>query len=568
MTTPNDDEGPRKAHAEACAGCGVALSASQRYCLECGARRGPLPPLVAKRIDALRKRRRPRPDAAVTGAPPVAPAESAAAKEEEAGYWRFMPSPQVAAVAVMALLAAGVVLGSVTSPFAQSAGFAPIVLELAGQEPSSNSPEPAPASGPSSAAEPAAPAPSAEEPLVPSFETPEAAPESSEPAPQLPPEFPEESELPEIKHVFLIVLGDHGFDEAFGEASTAPYLAKTLRGQGELLANYYAVAQGDLANEIALISGQGPTVETAANCPNYTDVSPGSAGAEEQVEGSGCVYPAATQTLPGQLATAKLTWKAYAEDIGNGAAGQASTCRHPTLGGPDGDRAPLPGDAYETWRNPFVYFHSTIDGAECAQDDIGLDQLGTDLKSAKSTASLSYIVPNACHDGSEQPCAPGQPAGLAATEPFLQAVVPEIEASPAYKEGGLIAITSAQAPQTGPSADSSACCGAPEYPNLPKSPAPAAAAAGPVKPTGGGGRVGLLLISPYVKAGSVNETGYYNHFTLLRSIEELFALQPLGYAANPALSPFESTVYNNAESSTSASAARSPRLAPAPPRSR
>ena len=39
-----------------------------------------------------------------------------------------MPSPAVAAVAVMALLAAGVVLGSVTSPLAQSAGIAPIVL--------------------------------------------------------------------------------------------------------------------------------------------------------------------------------------------------------------------------------------------------------------------------------------------------------------------------------------------------------------------------------------------------------------------------------------------------------
>ena len=78
----------------------------------------------------------------------------------------------------------------------------------------------------------------------------------------------------------------------------------------------------------------------------------------------------------------------------------------------------------------------------------------------------------------------------------------------------------------------------------------------------------MLLLSPFVEPGSVNETGYYNHFTLLRSIEELFALQPLGYAANPALSPFESTVYNNAESSTSASAARSPRLAPPPSRSR
>ena len=39
---------------------------------------------------------------------------------------------------------------------------------------------------------------------------------------------------------------------------------------------------------------------------------------------------------------------------------------------------------------------------------------------------------------------------------------------------------------------------------------------GSVTPTGGGGRVGLLLLSSFVKAGTEN-TDYYNHFSLLRS---------------------------------------------------
>ncbi len=539
MTVPNDDEGPRKARAEACADCAAALSASQRYCLECGARRGPLPVVVANRVEGLRKGGRPRPGATVAGGPPVAPAEQGA---EEAGYWRFMPSPQIAAVAVMALLAAGVVIGSVTSPFAKSAGFAPIILEMAEEGSSESSPEPA--SAPSFAPEPAALAPVAEEPLLPASETPEAEPESSAPPPQLPPELPEEETLPEVKHVFLIVLDGHGYEEAFGKASTAPYLAKTLAGQGELLSNYYAVTQGGLANEVALLSGQGPTPQTAVNCPEYTAIAPGTAGAEEQVEGSGCVYPSTTQTLPGQLAAAHLTWRAYVEDIANGeAAGQPASCRHPALGSPDASTAPLPGDAYETWRNPFVYFSALTESPECSEDDVGLDRLSADLEKAKTTPSFSYVVPNACHDGNEAPCAPEQPAGLAGAEGFLRTVVPEITASPAYKEGGLVAITFDQAPQAGPSADSSSCCATPEYPNLPPPSTATPPASGPVRETGGGGRVGLLLISPYVKAGSVNETGYYNHFSLLRSIEELFGQQPLGYAANPALSPFDSTVY-------------------------
>lgn len=549
-----DDEGSKKAaRATSCADCGARLPSDQRYCLECGTRRAPLPPLVAAQIAALKLERRGLKASDPVSAEPAAAAAADSAAEGEGPTLeeRFMPSPRVAAVAVMGLLAFGVFLGSATSPLAQSAGIATILLEGGGSSasPSAAAEEAAaPATSPAAAAPAQAAAPSAasQEAALP-LEGESTGEEEAAQKPKPPAKVPTETPLPPVKHVFLIVLADQGFKEAFGESSAAPYLAKTLRGQGELLTNYYAVAGGELANEIALISGQGPTPQTAANCPNYTEISPGTLAAESQVTGSGCVYPAATQTLPGQLTAAGKSWKAYVEGIGNGGAGQPSTCRHPTLGSHDANQSPLPGDAYETWRNPFVYFDS-LSGSECAQDDVGLEALQTDLQSASTTPSFSYIVPSACHDGSEKPCEPGASAGIAAAEPFLKTVVPEIEASPAYKqEGGLIAITSDQAPQSGPNADSSSCCGVPQYPNLPAG--PTSTANGPVKPTGGGGRVGLLLISPYVKPGTAEETGYYNHFSLLHSLEELFGLQPLGYAANPALTGFESAIYNNAPGS-------------------
>ena len=59
----------------------------------------------------------------------------------------------------------------------------------------------------------------------------------------------------------------------------------------------------------------------------------------------------------------------------------------------------------------------------------------------------------------------------------------------------------------------------------------------------------MLLLSKYVAPGTVDESGYYNHFSMLRSVEELFGQPPLGYAAEPALSGFDSSVYN-AEAST------------------
>jgi phosphatidylinositol-3-phosphatase len=559
----SEDEGSGKAHAGCCADCGARLSASQRYCLECGARRGPLPALVANRVDALKKRG--RPDSAEGEGALVAPAEPVAAAQqdeqpEKRGKWDFMPSPQVAAIAVMALLAAGVVLGSVTSPLAQSAGVASIILEeMGGSESSEAAPEAA-AEAPSSAPETPAFAASPEAPLAAPLEAPAAEPETSSPPPPLLPELPEEEVLPEIKHVFLIVLDGHGYEEAFGKASTVPYLAKTLAGEGKLLSNYYAVTQGGLANEVALLSGQGPTPQIAANCPQYTAIVPGTVSAEGQVEGDGCVYPSTTETLPSQLTAAKLTARAYVEDIANGeATGQPTTCRHPALGSPDPSPAPVPGDAFETWRNPFVYFAGLTESPECAENDVGIDRLATDLRKADKTPSFSYIVPSACHDGSETPCAPEQPAGLPATEGFLRTIVPEITASPAYEEeGGLIAITFDQAPQAGPAADSSSCCATPEYPNLPAATTPTStepAAAGPIKPSGGGGRVGMLLLSPYVAPGSVDESGYYNHFAFLRSVEELLGLEPLGYAAEPALTAFDSSVFDaSPEESTVSSA--------------
>jgi phosphatidylinositol-3-phosphatase len=494
----------------------------------------------------------------------------------------LMPKPQAAAVAVVALLGFGVLVGSAVSPSAssstgsllvahtpsaasttQAAAAAPPPAEAASTpEPSSSEA----ASEPASASKPtrAAGAPKTKTPARGEGRAP-AGSEGGAPA--------AENALPPVKHVFLIVLSEHGYKEAFGAGSPASYLAKTLVAQGELLSNYYAVTQGVLANEIALISGQGPTPQTAADCPTFTDITPGTVGAEEQVSGSGCVYPAETLTLANQLSSAGKTWKAYVEDVGSGVPGEATSCRHPVIGASNPAQEARPGDTYVTWRNPFVYFHSLIDGAACTDDDVGLNELAGDLKSAHTTPSLAYIVPDRCHDGSEQPCSPGAPAGLAAADAFLRTLVPEIERSAAYKEGGMIAITFDQAPQSGPDADPSACCETPQYPNLmaatapsgatgetgasgttssqgatgttaPTTTTPGALSGGEVSATGGGGRVGLLLISAYVKAGSVDELGYYNHFSLLRSIEELFHLKRLGYTANPALPVFDKLVYN------------------------
>ena len=133
--------------------------------------------------------------------------------------------------------------------------------------------------------------------------------------------------------------------------------------------------------------------------------------------------------------------------------------------------------------------------------------------------------------------------GPAASEEFLKAVVPEIQESFAYKDGGLLIITSAQARQGGEKPDFSSCCIAPEYPNLPPPEVKDETAAGPVKETGGGGRVGAVLLSPFVEPGTTSET-YFNHFSVLATIEELFSLEKIGYAAEPAITGFDESIFN------------------------
>ena len=57
-----------------------------------------------------------------------------------------------------------------------------------------------------------------------------------------------------------------------------------------------------------------------------------------------------------------------------------------------------------------------------------------------------------------------------------------------------------------------------------------------------GGSVGALVLSPFVRAGTASNTPY-NHFSLLASIEDIFGLPRLGYAAAPGLKSFGADVF-------------------------
>ena len=52
------------------------------------------------------------------------------------------------------------------------------------------------------------------------------------------------------------------------------------------------------------------------------------------------------------------------------------------------------------------------------------------------------------------------------------------------------------------------------------------------------------MLSPCITPGTVTQSAY-NHYSLLRSVEDNFALAPLGYAGQGGLQPFGSDIFTN-----------------------
>ncbi len=342
--------------------------------------------------------------------------------------------------------------------------------------------------------------------------------------------------VPPVRHVFVIVLENESYETTFGNPAADPYLAQTLPAEGALLTNYYATGHESNDNYISLVSGQPPNAENQADCQVFSEWT-GALTLPSGVEaGEGCVYPTSIGNIGTELTAAKHRWKAYEEDMGNDPNREAAACGHPALNAQDETQTAEAGDGYATRHDPFVYFHSVIDEPlYCAAHVVALGSpsgvmppaamrhetgLAKDLQLTGTTPSFSFITPNLCNDGHDFPCKnqTGGESALADIDSFLETWVPKITSSPAFQRNGLLEITFDES--EGPQADSSSCCE--EQPG-PGSPLPGID--GP-----GGGKVGAVLISPFIKPGTVSAVPY-NHYSSLASWESMFKLPKLADAA-------------------------------------
>jgi hypothetical protein len=145
----------------------------------------------------------------------------------------------------------------------------------------------------------------------------------------------------------------------------------------------------------------------------------------------------------------------------------------------------------------------------------GATSTGTTGTGTPSTTTAGTTTPGTTTGTtSGTPCATAEPAGAQAADSFLHEVVPQIEASAGYREGGLIAITFAT-PSEGAPATSAPAAGTPAtgvaYP------------AGTVSSTlTATGTPGALLLSPFLRhPGARLESASFDALAPRKSLEEL-----------------------------------------------
>jgi hypothetical protein len=295
-----------------------------------------------------------------------------------------------------------------------------------------------------------------------------------------------------------------------------------------------------------------------------------------------------------------VLWREYAEDMGktpsrdNGDFDRLGgrDCAHPVVGGADGTNSATAQDQYATRHNGFMYFHSVIDnkarcdahvvplgwvkvGAGAGGTDAFYGHLHQDLASIDTTPKFMFVTPNLCNDGHDGTCKGlntegTHVGGLAGADLWLKHWMPMIFASQAYQSGQLLVVLTFD---EGALSDSAACnkaltadkgiCAYPTGPNMTNfGYSPVLGAFGlQKKPTTtgvypGGGQIGAVLFNKVlIKGGTVNVKGQYNHYSALRSYEDLLQITTggddghghLGYAASPALTgaTFGSDIFNN-----------------------
>lgn len=178
--------------------------------------------------------------------------------------------------------------------------------------------------------------------------------------------------------------------------------------------------------------------------------------------------------LVDQLEGAGISWKAYMEGV-------PSPCFKGSSSG-----------AYAKRHNPFVYYDDIASNPDRCAKVVPYDRLNADYRSGNLPAFI-WITPDLCHDMHDCSVADG--------DEWLSEVVPSLIR--ALGPRGILFLTWDEGDSD------EGCC------QLAR-----------------GGRIATIVAGPTTRAGA-RSTVPYDHYSLLRTVEEAFRLQPIRGAACP-----------------------------------
>ena len=208
--------------------------------------------------------------------------------------------------------------------------------------------------------------------------------------------------------------------------------------------------------------------------PNYIEMEAGNnQRLETDHDPSATNSSSSTDHLVAYMEKAGVRWKSYQEDI-------------------SGNDCPLKQTGlYAPKHDPMVFFQDVTDNnsassSYCIKHVRPYSEMAADLQS-NNVASYNFLTPNLCDDMHNGGCDKQ-------ADTWLSREIPKIMASASYKDNGAIFVTWDE---------------------------------------GGNGNnpIGMIVLSPFAKVGYSN-TIAYSHASLLRTMQDVFGLQPyLGEAA-------------------------------------
>lgn len=279
------------------------------------------------------------------------------------------------------------------------------------------------------------------------------------------------SGVPLFSHVFVILMENTSLStlqKAMNNGG-APNLAKLAQSHA-MGSDYHGVAHPSLPNYIALTSGD--TQGISCDC-NPTGSSCNAVNCNTLLHSCGCNK--AVTNLGDQLDTAKVSWKAFGENMG-------SACNLSDSGD------------YAVRHIPFVYYDDIRKNAtRCKAHVVDLSNF-----SPSTAPRFTYIAPNLVHDMHDP--FPATAQNIKNGDTWVGPAVNAILGSAAYKQGGLIVVVWDEDDLSGSG-------------------------------IGTDDPIPIFLMSPYAKSGGYVSKPKADHYSLLATIEDGLGLPRLGKAA-------------------------------------